>query len=114
VVQEEPGIAGRCEEISARVASDPEVTTSVHAKVAGREVALHSVLEARNAGAVADELVCRGQWLAELLAPMIVVQLTADRLGRAPACACIRQIAAQAALIEPQSVGLRVGLQAVQ
>ena len=67
VVQEEPGIAGRCEEISARVASDPEVATSMHAKVASREVALHSVLEAGNSGAVADELVCRGQWLAKLL-----------------------------------------------
>ena len=43
-----------------------------------------------------------------------MVQLTANRLGRAFACACIRQISAQAALIEPQSVGLRVGLQAVQ
>ena len=66
VVQEETGVAGRCEEISARVASDPEVTTSVHAKVAGCEVTLHSVLEAGNSGTVGDELVCRGQLLAKL------------------------------------------------
>ena len=66
VVQEEPGVAGRCEEVSARVTSDPEVTTSVHAKVAGCEVTLHPVLEAGNSGTVGDELVCRGQLLAKM------------------------------------------------
>jgi hypothetical protein len=67
VVQEEPRVTGRREEISTRVTTDPEVTTGMHAKVAVRKVALHFVLEAGDIGAVRDELVCGGRWLAKLL-----------------------------------------------
>lgn len=41
-----------------RVATDPEVASGVDAEVVGGEVALHSVLEALDVGAVGDELVC--------------------------------------------------------
>ena len=41
-----------------RVATNPEVTAGVHAEVVVGKVALHSVLEAGDIGAVGDELVC--------------------------------------------------------
>jgi hypothetical protein len=58
VMKEEVGITWRSVQITARVTSNPKVTTSVHAKVSGWEVALHSVLEAENIGAIGDKLVC--------------------------------------------------------
>ena len=78
VVQEEVGVAGGGEEVTAcvgsvlaefiffwncreeltRVATNPEVAAGVHAEVVVGEVALHSVLEAGDVSAVGDELVC--------------------------------------------------------
>jgi hypothetical protein len=67
MVQEEVRVAGRSVEVAARVATDPEVAASVHTQVAGREVTLHSVLEAEDIRAVRDELVCEGQWSVKQL-----------------------------------------------
>jgi hypothetical protein len=45
---------------------------------------------------------------------VVLLILTADGLGRTLACAYVGQITAQAALVETQSVGLRVRRQTVQ
>lgn len=52
--------------------------------------------------------------ISEVYFADIAGSLTADRIGRTPGCGCIRKITTQAAWVEPQSVGLRVGGQVVE
>jgi len=66
-MQEEVWITRRGIEVTTRIASNPKVTTSVHAKVSGWEVALHPVLEAKDIGAIGDKLVCGSCWSAGLI-----------------------------------------------
>jgi hypothetical protein len=101
-----------------RVATNPEVTAGVHAEVVVGEVALHSVLEAGDGGAVDDEFVCVEKMaLSVKMFPVedrCNITLTANSLRITLRGASVGQVTAQATLVEAQAVGLRVGRQAVQ
>jgi hypothetical protein len=81
VVQEEVWVTRRGIEVTARIASNPKVTTSVYAKVTRWKITLHPVLEAENIGAIGDELVCGICWSAKLILANQKISLTADRIG---------------------------------
>ena len=99
------------------IASDPEVPAGVPAEVVVGEVTLHSHLEAVDVGVVGDELV----WWCLVVSSTFrlhheswKLKLTAYLLRRAPSSTSIRQIPAQAPLVQTQPIGLGVLRQAVE
>lgn len=89
VVQEEGGLGGRGEEVTARVAAGGEVTAGVDTVEAGGEVALHAVLEGSDVVVVGDQVVH-----VRVLGPV----------GRDPG----GDVAAEAARVVGERVGVRV------
>lgn len=90
VMEVEERIPWASEEVSARVAADPEVAGRVHADVVGGEIALHGGLEGVDVLGFGEEVVD-------------------DGFGGAAVCGVLGEVSTEAARVVAQAVGLRVG-----